>query len=74
LDQAVRWSPNDFGFDENTILFASLDFPPYVYLKNQRVTFKPLRRQPKQPFPEVLCEGPIGADFEMESVLDHLMD
>ena len=74
LDQTVRWGPNDFGFDENTILPASLDFPPYVYLHNQRVTSEPLRRQPKQPFPAFLREGPIGADFKMESVLDHLMD
>jgi len=74
LVQAVRWGPNDFGFDENTILPASLDFPPYVYLQNQRVTSEPFQRQLKQPFPAFLREGPIGADFKMESVLDHLMD
>ena len=64
---------NDFGFDENTILPASLDFPPMS-------TFIIRESHPNrcgdnpQPFPAFLREGPIGADFKMEAVLDHLMD
>ncbi|MDA7534489.1 arylsulfatase [Verrucomicrobia bacterium] len=72
--QAVRWGPNDFGFEYSYIIPASLDFPPYVYLENQQVTALPDKRQAKQPFPAYLREGPIGSDFVMEDCLDQLTD
>jgi arylsulfatase A len=70
--QPVQWGPNDFGFEYSYIIPASLDFPPYVYLENQQVTGLPDKRQPKQPFPAFLREGPIGSDFDMENCLDQL--
>ncbi|MFP6875178.1 MAG: arylsulfatase [Verrucomicrobiales bacterium] len=62
------------GFDFSYIIPASLDFPPYVYIKNGRVTAAPDREQPATPFPAYLRRGPIGADFIMEDALDHLVD
>ncbi len=68
----IRWGPNDFGFAYSYIIPASLDFPPYVYLENQRVTGVPDSRQPRKAFPAFLREGPIGSDFVMEDCLDQL--
>ncbi|MEX0684607.1 MAG: arylsulfatase [Balneolales bacterium] len=35
--QAVNTGPNDFGFDYSFIHPASLDIPPYMFLRNHRV-------------------------------------
>lgn len=70
----VRWGPNDFGFNDSFIIPASLDFPPYVYIKNQQMTTVPVTVQPKQSFPGYLREGPKGTDFVMEDCLDRLAD
>ncbi len=70
----VRWGPNDFGFNESFVIPASLDFPPYVYIKNQQITTVPETIQPKEGFPAYLREGPIGTDFIMEDCLDRLTD
>ena len=61
------------GFDFSYIIPASLDFPPYVYIKNGMVTGQPDREQPAQGFPAFLRKGPIGSDFHMEDALDHLL-
>ena len=62
------------GFNFSFIIPASLDFPPYVYIKNGTVTAVPDRVQPAVSFPGFLREGPIGADFFMENALEHLVD
>ena len=62
------------GFGFSFIIPASLDFPPYVYIKNGSVTAVPDRTQPGVSFPGFLRKGPIGADFFMENALDHLVD
>lgn len=61
------------GFDYSYIIPASLDFPPYVYIEDGKVTGQPDRVQPAQAFPAFLRKGPIGADFDMEECLDHLL-
>ena len=66
--------PNSLGFDESYIIPASLDFPPYVYIRNHKVTALPDREQAAQKFPEFLRKGPIGADFDMEGCLDRLAE
>ena len=74
FQKPVRWGPNDFGFNESFVIPASLDFPPYVYIKNQQITTVPETIQPKESFPAFLREGPIGTDFIMEDCLDRLTD
>jgi arylsulfatase A len=66
--------PNDLGFGWSKIIPASLDFPPYVYIQNHRVTGLPDRTQEKQGFPQFLRQGELGSDFDMEGCLDHLAE
>lgn len=70
----VRHGPNDLGFDESYIIPASLDFPPYVYIHNGRVTEPSVVTQRKQSFPAYLREGPRSTALVMEDVLDHLLE
>jgi arylsulfatase A len=66
--------PNDLGFEWSRIIPASLDFPPYVYIENHRVTGLTNRTQEKQNFPKFLRQGELGSDFDMEGCLDHLTE
>ncbi|MDP6466317.1 MAG: arylsulfatase, partial [Pirellulaceae bacterium] len=70
----VQHGPNDLGFDESLVIPASLDFPPYVYIRNGKVTDQNTVIQNKQPFPKFLREGPRANDLVMEEVLDHLTE
>ncbi len=70
----VQHGPNDLGFDDSLVIPASLDFPPYVYIRNGKVTDQHTVIQKKQPFPEFLREGPRANDLVMEEVLDYLAE
>lgn len=65
-------TPNDYGFNFSYVIPASLDFPPYVYIRNTKVTSNPTIQQPAVSFPGYLRAGPRGTDFIMEEALDHL--
>ncbi|RME89685.1 MAG: Cerebroside-sulfatase [Verrucomicrobia bacterium] len=69
----VTHGPNQLGFDFSFIIPASLDFPPYVFIRNGQVTADHLVPQPAQPFPGFLRRGERGADLVMESCLDDLL-
>ena len=62
------------GFGFSHIIPASLDFPPYVFIRDGKVTAPPDREQPAVGFPGFLRKGPIGADFKMEDALDNIAD
>jgi arylsulfatase A len=64
--------PNVLGFDSSYIIPASLDFPPYVYIRDGKVTDPRTVVQPKQGFPAFLRRGPRAKDFVMADALDHL--
>ncbi len=66
--------PNSLGFDFSHIIPASLDFPPYVYIEDHRVTGVPDETQAAQKFPAFLRKGELGSDFDMEGCLDHLAE
>ena len=70
----VGHGPNELGFDESYIIPASLDFPPYVYVRNGRVTTAPSLKQKRQEFPPFLREGPRAPDLVMEDALDDLLE
>ncbi len=72
--QPVADGPQQHGFDYSYIIPASLDFPPYVFVNDGRVTGRPTLTQPAQPFPGFVRRGERAADFVMESCLDHLLD
>lgn len=69
----VTHGPNTLGFDRSYIIPASLDFPPYVYLQNHRVTNPKTADQSKASFPAFLREGQRAKDLVMEEVIDELV-
>ncbi len=74
FDEPVGRPPNAHGFDHSYIIPASLDFPPYVYVEDGRVTQPEVVLQPQQRFPAFLRKGPRAKDLVMEEVLGHLVD
>ena len=74
FSKPVKNGANDVGFDHSYIIPASLDFPPYYYIRNQRAVMLPTMKQEKQGFPAYLREGEIAPNFIMEEALDHLTD
>ena len=62
----VRDGPGSLGFDHSYIIPASLDFPPYVYIENDRVDGIPTV---EKAFPRL---GPAHEDFEAVDVLPTL--
>ncbi|MAG93770.1 MAG: Cerebroside-sulfatase [Planctomycetaceae bacterium] len=73
-DKPLSHTPNHVGFDDSYVIPASLDFPPYVYIENARLTKLPTEQQPKRGFPAFLRAGPRSPDLVMEECLDHLTD
>ena len=64
--------PHTRGFEFSFVIPASLDFPPYVYIRNGQITrFTAL--QSAQDFPAFLRHGPVGADLHFEDALDDLL-
>lgn len=70
----VTHGPNDLGFDFSYIIPASLDFPPYVYLADGRVTLPPTIEQRAQKFPDFVRRGPRSPDLKLEDCLDDLLE
>lgn len=70
--RGVSDGPHTRGFDFSFIIPASLDFPPYVFIRNGQITrFTAL--QSAQDFPAFLRHGPIGTDLRPEASLDDLL-
>ncbi|MDA1313514.1 MAG: arylsulfatase [Acidobacteria bacterium] len=72
FSKPVTDGPHTRGFDDSFIIPASLDFPPYVYIRNGVIERFPLVRQAAQKFPAFLREGERQSDLIMENVLDEL--
>jgi len=66
--------PTAHGFDRFLGISASLDMPPYVWIKDDRVTAAPDRTVADSPAPRLWRAGPIGADFRMEDVQPRLTE
>jgi arylsulfatase A-like enzyme len=73
FSKPVEDNPGTRGFDDSYIIPASLDFPPYVYIENGRVTNPVTVEQPAQKFPAFLRKGPRSVDLVMEDCLDDLL-
>lgn len=74
FQKAIGSVPNAYGFDHSYIIPASLDFPPYVYIKDGAVTDPKVVEQRGQGFPAFLRKGPRARDLVMVDVLDRLAD
>ncbi len=72
FSQPVSDGPHTHGFDESFIIPASLDFPPYVYIRDGRLTAFPSEVQQAQKFPAFLRKGERSPDLIMEDCLDRL--
>lgn len=70
--RGVSDGPHTRGFDFSFIIPASLDFPPYVYIRNGQVTRHTVL-QSAQAFPAFMRHGPIGVDLDPEKTLDDLL-
>lgn len=70
--QPLTDGPNQHGFHYSYIIPASLDFPPYVFIENGRVTDPRMVDQPRQGFPGFLRQGPRSRALTMENCLDDL--
>jgi arylsulfatase A len=65
--------PHTRGFDYSFIIPASLDFPPYVYIRNGRLTADPSMSQEAIGFPAYLRKGERSPDLTPEDSLDDLL-
>ena len=72
FSKPVSDGPHTRGFDFSFVIPASLDFPPYFYLRDGKPTQAPTLTQAAQPFPPFLRKGERGPDLEMEDCLDDL--
>ena len=70
---SVSDGPHTHGFDESFIIPASLDFPPYVYIRDGKITGHPLGHQPALKFPRFMRAGELGGTLDPASVLDELV-
>ncbi|MEZ5302563.1 MAG: arylsulfatase [Verrucomicrobiales bacterium] len=73
LTKPVEPNPNSYGFDHSFIIPASLDFPPYVFVENGRVTDPETVAQSAQKFPAFLRNGPRSKALTMETCLHDLL-
>jgi len=69
--QPVDDGPHTRGFDFSFAIPASLDFPPYVYIRNGQIT-RNVVHQSAVSFPGFLRAGPIARDLNPEDTLDDL--
>ena len=68
----IEHGPNTNGFDYFYGIAASLDFPPYVYMENNRFVELASERFAGSPFPAYLRAGEQGPSFKHIETLDHL--
>jgi arylsulfatase A-like enzyme len=74
LTKPVDYSPVDVGFDYSLVIPASLDFPPYIYVENHKITGIPNREHPGSKFPVFMRKGELGSDFSPVDCLDRLTE
>lgn len=74
FSKPVGNTPNAYGFDYSMIIPASLDFPPYLFVKNDKVLELPTETQEAIPFPAYLRSGEISPGFKPEDILDNLAE
>ena len=72
FSKPIDHGPNDLGWDFSFIIPASLDFPPYVYIKNHEITKFPSIAESARKFPAFWRQGERSPDFDMADCLDRL--
>ncbi|MCA9131949.1 MAG: arylsulfatase [Planctomycetales bacterium] len=76
VDFAGRISdgPLQHGFQSYFGVSASLDMPPYVYIRDDRFASQPTLSQAAVSFPHFVRSGPRAEDFILAGVLDRLTE
>lgn len=74
FSQPFGAGPLAHGFERFFGISASLDMPPYVWLRDDRAEEVPTGRVGDSPPPKLWRGGPIGAGFRMEDVQPRLME
>ena len=70
--QPIGDGPTTVGFDQFFGISASLDMPPYVYVRDDAVTAMPDRTVAATTGKGFYRAGPISPDFEFEDVLPRM--
>jgi arylsulfatase A-like enzyme len=73
LTKTLTISPNDNGFDYSFVHPASLDFDPYVYVKNRQVVDTEFDTISEKPYPYSWSEGLKSKSLKFDEVLDDLL-
>lgn len=73
LTKPLQSSPNNNGFDYSFVLPASLDFEPYVYVRNYEVVDTEFDSVPTTKFPHFWRKGVKSKSLEFDQVLDDLL-
>ncbi len=73
LSKTLNSSPNNNGFDYSFVLPASLDFEPYLYVRNYEVVDTEFDSVPTTEFPYFWREGIKSKSLEFIEVLDDLL-
>ncbi|MAD24635.1 MAG: Cerebroside-sulfatase [Verrucomicrobiales bacterium] len=71
-NKSINDGPNQHGFDYSYIIPASLDFPPYIYIKNGKIIELPNVNQQSVGFPGFLRSGPRQPGLIINDCLDDL--
>ena len=57
FSKPIDHGPNDLGWDYSFVIPASLDFPPYIYIKNHAITQFPSIREKNRQVSSLLAHG-----------------
>lgn len=66
----LDFSPNNNGFDYSFVMPASLDIPPYAYIRNGQFTAPVTSKIEAQSGLGFYREGPIADDFDIPNALE----
>jgi arylsulfatase A len=70
----LAWGPQQAGFDHFFGISASLDMPPYCFIRDDHVAELPVERVADSPRPAFYRAGPIAPGFTFEGVMPRLTD
>ena len=73
FEEPIDDGPHTHGFHESYIIPASVDFPPYVYIRDGEITGFPLEQQSGMEFSRYMRAGELASDFDPADVLDELI-
>ncbi|MCH2208094.1 MAG: arylsulfatase [Lentisphaerales bacterium] len=74
LNGTVKNGPCENGFDEFWGITASLDFPPYVFIENDKIDATKVENRPASKFPAFWRAGETDVNFVHEKVCDQLTE